>query len=85
MVAEQVHAFEHRHDTHCTNTETHYCTPEHHCTLCDYVQLTSDTPVSDFQLKADLILAAYEPNFYQSVVVTKHNFIHSLRGPPTVS
>lgn len=85
MVAVQVHSFEHRHDKHCTNTETHYCTPEHHCTLCDFVQITSNTSVSETQLKAGIIITAHKTDFYKSVVVTKYNTVHPLRGPPAVS
>ncbi|MBK7854372.1 MAG: hypothetical protein IPJ79_05230 [Bacteroidetes bacterium] len=85
MVAEQVHSFEHRHDKHCTNTETHYCTTEHHCTLCDFVKLTSYTYVSETQLKAGIIITAHKTDFYKSVVVTKYNTVHPLRGPPAVS
>lgn len=85
MVAEQLHAFEHQEDKHCTNAETHYCTPEHHCTLCDFVQFTSLVIDYSSPLNADLILSAHQSNFYQSVVVSKHNFVYSLRGPPSVS
>lgn len=85
MVAEQLHSFEHRHDKHCTNTETHYCTPEHHCTLCDFVQLTSYISVSETQLEASTIITAHKTDFYKSVVVAKHYTVYPLRGPPTVS
>ena len=85
LVAEQVHFFEHRNDKHCTNTETHFCTQEHHCTLCDYVQSTVDTPVSDDAIKIGVIQKVHKTDFYQIEVVTKLNFVHSLRGPPTIS
>ena len=85
MVVEQVHSFERRDDKHCTKTETHYCTPEHHCTLCNFVKLASNTPVSENQLKADIIIAAHKTGFYQSIVVTKYNTVQPLRGPPTFS
>jgi hypothetical protein len=85
MVAEQIHAFEHRFENHCTNTETHYCTPKHHCTLCDFVKLTSDTSGTDNQIKADSVLTAHKINFYQAVSLEQPNFNYSLRGPPTAS
>lgn len=85
FVAEQIHAFEHRKDKHCTNTETHYCTPEHHCSYCDFVKLTSDTPNSDNLLKADLVLTSSKNNFYQTSSFELLKFNFSLRGPPSIS
>lgn len=84
MVAEQLHAFEHRNDNHCTNTETHFCTQEHHCTLCDFVQLSSETKDSSVQIKAHLTLTAQLIVFYQVVSLEQPNFNYSLRGPPAI-
>jgi hypothetical protein len=85
FVIEQVHAFEHLEDKHCTDTETHYCTPEHHCKLCDFVQLTSDSHDSEIQIKAELVLTANDIYFYQAVSFEHPKFNYSLRGPPAVS
>lgn len=85
MIAAQVHAFGHRHDKHCTNTKTHFCTHEQHCKLCDFVLLVSDVPVAEFQLK--LILFYQDPisDVQQRAIVTQYNAVYPLRGPPTVS
>lgn len=85
FAAEQIHAFEHRTDKHCTNSQTHFCTPEHHCSYCDFVKLTSITPVNDNQLQADLVLTSHKINFYETVAFEQPKFSFSLRGPPSVS
>jgi hypothetical protein len=85
FVAEQIHAFEHRNDRHCTNTETHFCIPEHHCSYCDFVKLTSDTPASENLLKPDLVLTSSKINFYQTASFEQLKFNFSLRGPPSIS
>ncbi|HNQ61753.1 MAG TPA: hypothetical protein PKJ62_05135 [Bacteroidia bacterium] len=84
LISEQVHIYEHSNDERCSTKGTHYCISDHHCTLCDFVQLTSCDPKSEGDTQ--LIFAYSVPfvEFYQSVVLSQNSFNFSLRAPPAL-
>ena len=86
LVAEEVHTFEHRNDSHCTErSTTHFHEMEHHCSMCDFVHLTSDTPFRNKQILEIEIYKVLCFNYYLLFEVAKHNCTFLLRGPPTIS
>lgn len=86
LVVEEVHTYEHRHDTHCTETgETHLHELEHHCKICDFVPLLSDKPVPHQFIGCAFNFIQPVIHFYQSTALEQHKFNYSLRGPPFVS
>lgn len=51
MIEKEVHGFECSSDIHCTASEKHFHSLEHHCAICDFTISNSNTPPkTDFQL-----------------------------------
>jgi hypothetical protein len=82
MVAEVLHAWHHSHEVQCTDNQIHYCTPKHHCSLCDYVPLSSGMPVTATYGFVQLFALVEQPVFYNAAVVYVPLWVPSLRGPP---
>jgi hypothetical protein len=86
IVTEELHAFSHADDFHCTEkSTTHFHKAEHHCPICDFVPAVSDKPFQSVQILSDAIYTIVSFSFYQSIVAEKHDYNFSLRAPPTIS
>jgi hypothetical protein len=65
--------------------QKHTSVQEHHCALCDFVPLSSETSDSSVQINDNFILTAHLIVFYQEVSFEQPKFNYSLRGPPVVA
>lgn len=85
-VTEEVHAYMHRNDFHCTaKTEKHLHQQGHHCAICDFVPLIYDKPSFDNHIEVykswNTIFFAFHPVF----IVVKNIRTFSLRAPPDLT
>jgi len=84
LVVEEVHTYEHRNDSHCTErSETHFHELEHHCLICVFVPVISEKPTLHQLVACDFSIIQPLIHFYQTGFF-EQKFNYSLRGPPTV-
>jgi len=46
-VETQLHAFEHSSDVHCSASDKHFHTQEHHCSICDFTATDSNVTTDE--------------------------------------
>jgi hypothetical protein len=82
QVEKGVHELEHAAESHCTDTDLHFCASDHNCDLCDY-QLTPSTTPSVSHAAFSLLGKTIVTSTLENVFVpqeSKYNL--TLRGPP---
>lgn len=76
MVEQQLHAFEHSADKHCTASTKHFHEQEHHCDICDFTLTDSNCSANaDYQyivsvqhaLFSSVIESLYIPGIFQNL------------------
>ncbi len=83
FVQKELHVFEHSHDFHCASkTERHIHPEQHHCLVCEYNILPSETAALAV-LKAEPTKVNTEViSFYKESSILHHKYSFLLRGPP---
>jgi hypothetical protein len=84
MAEKQLHAFEHKADSHCTATDKHFHSQEHNCDLCDLTTGNS-APLAE----NNFVLAQHFQNFSFNPFIRSCYSATALldlpaRAPPTV-
>ena len=84
MAEQEVHAFEHISDVHCTASDKHFHEQEHNCSLCDYTLNESGTSAENsFLFIISAVSFSYNP-FLESVNVPQAFADLPSRAPPVV-
>ncbi len=82
QIEQQLHAFEHSDDFHCTSSDKHFHEQEHVCSICDYIiPDKEETPVSDCLIINNFVIIKYhKANFIKQ----SENYFNNLsaRAPP---
>lgn len=83
-IMEQIHVHEHQDEVHCHESDLHFCTSHHHCSICDLVPFTFDIP--NFYAESSVYFHENTTLIYgvKSVEFQSFKFSNSLRGPPVV-
>ena len=85
-LSEQIHALEHRNDSHCHEHGTiHFHEAEHHCFICDYYSGNSNEAVSNNYSSLVYSVSNQYSFFFECVAISHFSFHYSLRGPPFIS
>jgi hypothetical protein len=80
----QIHAFQHKNDTHCSTTDKHFHNPEHNCSICDFTATDSNAiSENDFSFTISGSQFLYEP-FIENVNSVKTFHHLPSRAPPLV-
>ena len=85
FVEKELHHLSHINDLHCCIKVTHFDSQEHHCTICDFANDFSGTPVIfHFNL---LIAIIKDINFLftEDFSLQQNTFFRPLRAPPILS
>lgn len=86
IITEAVHTHEHQNDFHCTEKNTrHLHVAEHHCSICDFLPLSSNAPIHYNHLSFSGIFTNAIFSFYKTIALIKHSYNFSLRAPPAIS
>ncbi len=84
QIEQQVHAFEHLNDSHCSSTDNHFHEQEHSCDICDYTFPSHFTSISsDFSIKNTISDFDYQFTFYSKFSNKNINQLPA-RAPPLV-
>ncbi len=78
-----IHSIGHADEFHCTEkSDKHFHEKEHHCSVCDYIQVLADELAESFVYKTRQCTNTFLSVFYLQVksLFLKYNFL--LRGPP---
>ncbi len=80
---EIVHSYCHSNDLHCTERlAIHFHESEHHCTICDYIPVTSNKTTFQFFTSFIPNLSLEYFTLYRTISFEQHKYHFSLRGPP---
>lgn len=84
QIEQQIHAFEHLDDFHCSSSDKHFHEQEHTCAICDYTVPDKNEPT-----EANFCIVQYAADFnYSSTYFfhfsEKNNYNLSARAPPIV-
>ena len=86
QVTEEVHAFQHRNDRHCTERNAvHLHEFEHGCFLCYYVPQTADEQAAPTFITEPAWVHRSFPVFHRTRFLDRTQIGYALRGPPAVA
>jgi hypothetical protein len=84
LAEKELHAFEHSDDIHCSESDKHFHSLEHHCSICSFTFTSSEEPI---EIADALILFSSTFSYTPSIncVYELNTIDHSgSRAPPII-
>ena len=84
MAEKAMHELGHLDDVHCGIEETHFCSTEHSCSICDYIFSLSAAISPDEQGQASPFSQMIDNKIFSIIsnTITSQKYTLPLRGPP---